>query len=186
MAISVDVPHGNVDKAWRSLTRKVRDEQYMASAQGRQYYMKPSERRKLAASASEKKMRKQHFRCVRHRLLLGPMGCGCGIASGPLAARPASLRWASNRFHLPACPACLPWGAGRCCNGLCGARAEASEQRCNHTPPPHNIVSLCPSLSRLLSFTKLCLLCLRHSCARLAIAFFSQLLLALHGFPVHH
>ena len=64
MAISVDVPYGNVDKAWRSLTRKVREEQYMVSAQGRQFYIKPSERRKLAASASEKKRRKEHFRCV--------------------------------------------------------------------------------------------------------------------------
>ena len=100
MAISVDVPYGNVDKAWRSLTRKVREEQYMVSAQGRQYYIKPSERRKLAASASEKKRRKEHFRCVCSAGHLGVAvawrPAGCCLVAAAAAGRPASLHWASS------------------------------------------------------------------------------------------
>jgi ribosomal protein S21 len=100
MAISVDVPYGNVDKAWRSLTRKVREEQYMVSAQGRQFYIKPSERRKLAASASEKKRRKEHFRCVCSAGHLGVAvawrPAGCCLVAVAAAGRPASLHWASS------------------------------------------------------------------------------------------
>lgn len=62
--ISVEVPNGNVDKAWRTLQRKLREEHYMEAAQAREYYVKPSERRKLQASASAKRFRDQEFKCV--------------------------------------------------------------------------------------------------------------------------
>ncbi|EFN54938.1 hypothetical protein CHLNCDRAFT_134681 [Chlorella variabilis] len=60
--ISVEVPNGNVDKAWRTLQRKLREEHYMEAAQAREYYVKPSERRKLQASASAKRFRDQEFK----------------------------------------------------------------------------------------------------------------------------
>lgn len=34
--IAVDVPNGNVDRAWKMLTRKLRSESYMQSAQSRE------------------------------------------------------------------------------------------------------------------------------------------------------
>jgi ribosomal protein S21 len=60
--ITVDVPNGNVDKAWRALNRQVQEEGFMETAKAQQVYMKPSERRKLEKSASEKKLQQQEFR----------------------------------------------------------------------------------------------------------------------------
>ena len=62
--IAVDVPNGNVDRALRTLSRKLREENYMAVAQAQAVYVKPSERRKLAASESAKRISKQQFKCV--------------------------------------------------------------------------------------------------------------------------
>ncbi|PSC72314.1 30S ribosomal S21 [Micractinium conductrix] len=59
--IAVDVPNGNVDRAWRALTRKVREEAVLLKAQGRQFYEKPSERRKKAASLAERRFKRAEF-----------------------------------------------------------------------------------------------------------------------------
>ncbi|KAL4450110.1 hypothetical protein ABPG77_010779 [Micractinium sp. CCAP 211/92] len=59
--IAVDVPNGNVDRAWKMLTRKLRSESYMQSAQSREYFVKPSERRKQAASAARRRFQRQEF-----------------------------------------------------------------------------------------------------------------------------
>ncbi|KAI7836744.1 hypothetical protein COHA_009382 [Chlorella ohadii] len=60
--IAVDVPNGNVDKAWRQLTRKLREERYMEAAQGRVHFVKPSERRKQEASMAAKRFKQQEFK----------------------------------------------------------------------------------------------------------------------------
>ncbi|PSC76935.1 translation initiation factor IF-2 [Micractinium conductrix] len=59
--IAVDVPNGNVDRAWRVLTRKVREEAVLSKAQGRQFYEKPSEQRKKAASLAERRFKRAEF-----------------------------------------------------------------------------------------------------------------------------
>lgn len=60
--IGVNVPNGNVDKAWRQLTRKLREERYMEAAQERVYFVKPSERRKQEASLASKRFKQQEFK----------------------------------------------------------------------------------------------------------------------------
>lgn len=59
--IAVDVPNGNVDRAWKALSRKLRAENYMQAAQSREYFVKPSERRKQEASAARKRFQRQEF-----------------------------------------------------------------------------------------------------------------------------
>lgn len=63
--ISVDVPNGNVDKAWRTLSRKLREEGYIDKAQSKKFFVKPSEQRKVEAASSRRRYRKQQFRCVQ-------------------------------------------------------------------------------------------------------------------------
>lgn len=60
--IGVDVPNGNVDKALRNLSRKLKEEEYLASAQARQFFVKPSEQRKQAGKAAAKRFKSQEFR----------------------------------------------------------------------------------------------------------------------------
>ncbi|KAI3438270.1 hypothetical protein D9Q98_000705 [Chlorella vulgaris] len=59
--ISVDVPNGNVDKAWRTLSRKLREEGYIDKAQSKKFFVKPSEQRKVEAASSRRRYRKQQF-----------------------------------------------------------------------------------------------------------------------------
>ncbi|PRW56918.1 28S ribosomal mitochondrial [Chlorella sorokiniana] len=60
--VVVDVPNGNVDKAWRTLTRKLREERYMETAQERVHFVKPSQRRKQEASLAAKRFKQQEFK----------------------------------------------------------------------------------------------------------------------------
>lgn len=62
--LGVDVPNGNVDRAWRALTRRLNDEKYMETAQGKKHFVKPSERRKQEKSAAAKRFRDQEFKCA--------------------------------------------------------------------------------------------------------------------------
>ena len=79
--IAVDVPNGNVDRALRTLSRKLREENYMAVAQAQAVYVKPSERRKIAANESAKRISKQQFKCVAAGGA-GPGRGGCGRGCG--------------------------------------------------------------------------------------------------------
>lgn len=111
MAISVKVPYGNVDKAWKALNRKIREEQYMSAAQGRQYYVKPSEQRKLATSASEKKRRKEHFRCVRACFCARSSRDSVVTVAGSSAGTPRDSCLPPLRFPTLGClclPGCTP------------------------------------------------------------------------------
>lgn len=106
--ISADVQNGNVDKAWRMLSRKCREEGFLEAAQERAHYVKPSARRKQAASAAAKRFRKQEFKCGRWGCgLLWAVGVWAGglrVASPsdlscPRAAHPRSemLQWIMRR-----------------------------------------------------------------------------------------
>ena len=97
--IAVDVPNGNVDRALRALSRKLKEENYMQAAAAQQFFVKPSERRKLQATQARKKLQKQEFRwghaAGTRRCLAGAgsagwrrPGCSLLAAGWPAQARP--------------------------------------------------------------------------------------------------
>lgn len=60
--VSIDVHANRVDKAYRTLKRKVVEEGFKETWSSQAVYMKPSQERKLAAVATAKRLKKRVFR----------------------------------------------------------------------------------------------------------------------------
>ena len=60
--LSVNVIDGNIEKAIRRLKRKVENDGMLKELREREYYTKPSEKRKLAKKAARKRWLKQQAR----------------------------------------------------------------------------------------------------------------------------